>query len=132
DRPLLFAVQLAGARFAVAIDERRRIHLQACEDLSAVARARAPAGAFTFEDDDRRADAREVARRGKTRVAGADEDDVLFRESGVAIGAGRWLCGDGVPPVRVRLHRRAVCSGRAADPRIARPRCSCTKATTFS
>src|SRR5579859_2695515 len=64
--------------FAVARNQFGRAKLQAGQDHSAIARARAPSGRLRFEHGDVRAKFRQRARGGKAREARAENRNVNF------------------------------------------------------
>src|SRR4029078_9861674 len=66
----------ARARVTVALDERGRIELETGQHLAAVARARPPADILALDDENRCADAREMACGRQTRIGRADQRDV--------------------------------------------------------
>src|SRR5258707_3245851 len=88
DRCACGVKQLAGPRVAEPADEGRRIELQPCEDLAAVARAGAPSNVLAFEHDDRGAGAGQSARRRQTGVAGADDKNIASRSGCWGLRAG--------------------------------------------
>ena len=107
--------QLSGAGFAVACHERRRIELEARENLSAVSRAGSPAGALALEHDDRRARTGQLPRGREPCVAGADDGDVKTRSRFKVQGSGFRVLGSGfevprarncIPPIRIAIQRR--------------------------